>query len=124
MRTVPPGDVLLADTKHAKLMRDCLQAGVLREWRVEHLLEQLLILYTQPADRRMSRAKRLEAHEKAIEYALRSHLDLLAKLNDYEARQTQINLARRLLDHAQEHLDKLVALSAPVQSPEEVTAGA
>lgn len=88
-------------------MRDCLRAGVLREWRVEKLLEALLVIYTTPANDR----RKADAQEQAIEYALRTFTDMVSKIDDPQVQLKQLQFAIGLISRQVDALEKRVALS-------------
>lgn len=50
MRTIPADDLLLADTPHARLLRDALRTGTLREVRFERLVEGITALRSLETD--------------------------------------------------------------------------
>lgn len=57
MNAIDNDSPLLADTQHAKMMTDLLQNGVMREWRLENLLEAAITRQAK-VDRRVKRRSR------------------------------------------------------------------
>lgn len=100
MKTLPNDDLLLADTKHARLMRDALAIGALRQWRLEYIIESE-IEYRSSKPREIK--KRREAREKGAEAALRLFIEYAADSPNPQAwyEVAQNIMSRRLADLTQ-----------------------
>jgi len=88
MRTIAPDDTLMAETPHARLMRDCLRSGALMDPRFERIVEAITVLYmvdpltASPNDKEKRRA----AFEKSARAAMEMVFDMARFLPEKEAK--------------------------------------
>lgn len=88
MRAIAPDDALMAETPHARLMRDCLRSGALMDPRFERIVEAITVLYmidpstASPNDQE----KRRLAYEKSARSAMEMVFDMVRFLPEKEAK--------------------------------------
>lgn len=67
MKALSQDDTLLADTPHARLMREALRSGAMRDTQYERITEAMVALHTlEPTDAR-SKGPRYAAVKKLVE---------------------------------------------------------
>lgn len=103
MNTIARDDALMADTRHARLMRDGLTSGVFREWRFEHILEALVQLRQIEPSTEAKARQRFGQNKKLITAALDLMLRYAEDMPDAE-QDKFYDLAERLLKRRRERL--------------------